>query len=299
MSVASEISVVIPSYNRSRELGRSLRSVVEQTLQPLEVLVIDDCSEEDLGIIVDAFKSKLQIQLIKLDEKGNANVARNKGIELARGNFIALLDSDDEWKPNHLENSINFISENDLDGCYGGIQIIKRGQEEKLIIPKDKTSGESPVEYLFGDGLCSTPTILVSMEVARQIRFDNALERHQDLDFSIRIFEANFKFRSTNTATTIVHWDSDGPRKVNLEASKRFMLKHRTGFNSKLYFEYHRNMFHSCKSIKEVDPLALNYYGAEARRSASNLASYFSVDEPNSYLTKLKAAFKFYTRKSR
>ena len=299
MSVASEISVVIPSYNRSRELGRSLRSVVEQTLQPLEVLVIDDFSEEDLGIIVDAFKAKLQIQLVKLDEKGNANVARNKGIELANGKFIAFLDSDDEWKPNHLENSVRFITENEIDGCYGGIQILKNGKEERQIIPRDKDIDESSVDYLFGDGLCSTPTIVVSVEVARKVQFDNALERHQDLDFCIRIFDAGFKFISTKSCTTIVHWNSDGPRKVNLEASKRFMLKHRTGFNSKLYFEYHRNMFHSCKSIKEVDPLALNYYGAEARRSASNLASYFSVDEPNSYLTKLKAAFKFYTRKSR
>jgi glycosyltransferase involved in cell wall biosynthesis len=299
MSLSSEISVVIPSYNRSEELNRSLNTVVEQTVQPLEVFVIDDCSEDDLGIIVDAFKAKLNIQLIRLVEKGNANVARNKGIELASGKFIALLDSDDEWKSNHLENSIKFITENEIDGCFGGIQILKNGNPDRLIVPRDKYNNESPVEYLFGDGLCSTPTILISTEVARQIQFDNTLERHQDLDFSIRVFDAGFKFMSTKSCTTVVHWNSEGTRKVNLSASKKFMTKHHSGFTPKLYFEYHRNMFHACKSMNNMDIAALKYYGDEARQSASNLASYFSIDEPNSYLTKLIAAFKFYTRKSR
>jgi glycosyltransferase involved in cell wall biosynthesis len=100
------ISVVVPCYNAERSIGTSLQSIAEQTLQPSEVIVIDDGST-DAGLDV-VRSSPVPVRLLETPRRGGAG-ARNAGIEAATGDWLAFLDADDIWYPNHLERASEII----------------------------------------------------------------------------------------------------------------------------------------------------------------------------------------------
>ena len=106
MNCFPTISVVIPTYNRSFELKRALISVINQVHKPSEIWVIDDGSEENIKAVIDELEND-NIFYYKLRSRSNANVARNKGAELSNSDYIAFLDSDDEWLSNHLLAFVN------------------------------------------------------------------------------------------------------------------------------------------------------------------------------------------------
>ncbi len=93
-------SVIIPLYNKELEIGRTIRSVLAQTLQPLEIVVVDDGSTDRSAEIVEGFNSQI-IRLIRQQNAGET-AARNRAMAEARGDFFALIDADDEWRPGFL-----------------------------------------------------------------------------------------------------------------------------------------------------------------------------------------------------
>jgi glycosyltransferase involved in cell wall biosynthesis len=96
-----DISVVIPLYNKIPYIERAIHSVLGQTVLPGEIIVVDDGSTDGDGEIVEALQDPL-IKLVRQENQG-VSVARNRGIELARGELIAFLDADDFWEPGYLE----------------------------------------------------------------------------------------------------------------------------------------------------------------------------------------------------
>jgi glycosyltransferase involved in cell wall biosynthesis len=106
------VSVVIPMYNASTSIGACLASVKSQDYRPLEVIIVDDGSVDDSSEIVEQFISKdapnVSFQLIR-QSNGGVSVARNKGLQAATGDFIAFIDSDDEWKPGKLTRQIALL----------------------------------------------------------------------------------------------------------------------------------------------------------------------------------------------
>jgi glycosyltransferase involved in cell wall biosynthesis len=95
------VSVVIPTYNRAPLLGRSLRSVLGQSYVDFEVIVVDDGSTDGTGGVVASFGDP-RVRYVALARNAGAGAARNVGIGLARGKFLAFQDSDDEWLPSKL-----------------------------------------------------------------------------------------------------------------------------------------------------------------------------------------------------
>jgi glycosyltransferase involved in cell wall biosynthesis len=104
------ISVVIPVYNRERLIGRAIASALEQTYPPREVIVVDDGSNDQTGARCQAFGDK--IHYLHQENAGPA-VARNHGIEAAVSDWVAFLDSDDLWAPDHLERTAACIQATD------------------------------------------------------------------------------------------------------------------------------------------------------------------------------------------
>src|ERR1700690_3168615 len=99
-----DLSVIIPAYNVSGIIGRAIRSAAAQTFSPLEILVIDDCSTDDTVEVVRALGREIpSIRLLSTPANGGPSAARNVGLRAAKGDWIALLDSDDAWKPGRLE----------------------------------------------------------------------------------------------------------------------------------------------------------------------------------------------------
>jgi len=111
----SLVSIVTPSYKSARFISQTIESVLVQTYQNWEMIIVDDCSPDNANEIIEKYTKKdSRIKLIKLEKNiGPAN-ARNEGIKQARGKYIAFLDSDDIWLPTKLEKQIKFMQENDL-----------------------------------------------------------------------------------------------------------------------------------------------------------------------------------------
>lgn len=98
----STVSVVIPTYNRAELLSRAIDSVLAQTYDDFELLVVDDGSTDDTEAVVTAYDDD-RVRYLAHETNRGANPARNTGIEAAEGEFVAFLDSDDEWRPRKLE----------------------------------------------------------------------------------------------------------------------------------------------------------------------------------------------------
>ena len=104
----SKVSVITASYNCAKFIEESIKSVLNQTYDNLELIIIDDCSTDNTEEIVNEYiKKDSRIKFYRLNNNSGAAVARNKGLDEATGRFIAFLDSDDIWDKQKLEKQIN------------------------------------------------------------------------------------------------------------------------------------------------------------------------------------------------
>ncbi|GGM31997.1 glycosyl transferase [Paraliobacillus quinghaiensis] len=107
------VSIIMPAYNCADYIGITIKSVIGQTYKNWEIIIIDDCSTDNTEAIVKDFISMdNRIKYFKLEKNSGAAVARNKAIDLAEGEYIAFLDSDDVWFPEKLEKQIKVMKEN-------------------------------------------------------------------------------------------------------------------------------------------------------------------------------------------
>jgi glycosyltransferase involved in cell wall biosynthesis len=129
-SIISEISVVIPLYNKAAEIERTLLSVLAQSVQPREIIVVDDGSTDGSAEIVERIASPL----LRLVRQSNAGVsaARNKAISLASGRWVALLDGDDRWCEDYLLTMAQLIEQYPECGAYGSAFYVDNG--DKLVV---------------------------------------------------------------------------------------------------------------------------------------------------------------------
>ena len=112
------ISTVIPTYNREATIGRCIQSVLDQTVKPTEIIVVDDGSQDHTKEIVNEYAMNSTIPIILLHQKNKgAQAARNYGIKTASGDYIAFLDSDDEWLPRKTESQMKYINDKTVVYC--------------------------------------------------------------------------------------------------------------------------------------------------------------------------------------
>ena len=122
----SEISVIIPTYNRSQYICRAIDSVLLQSFTNYEIIVVDDGSTDNTKEVLKPYLSKIKY-IYK--ENGGVSSARNFGIKEAKGRWIAFLDSDDYWKVEKLLLQKNFLEEQNLQICFTAIEIINADTE--------------------------------------------------------------------------------------------------------------------------------------------------------------------------
>lgn len=111
------VSIIMPSWNTARWIGESIQSVLDQTYQNWELIIVDDCSTDNTDEIVNSFKDS-RIKYFKNETNSGAALTRNRAIRESRGEWIAFLDSDDLWKPNKLEKMITFAKSNSYSFVY-------------------------------------------------------------------------------------------------------------------------------------------------------------------------------------
>ncbi|MGD6816671.1 glycosyltransferase family 2 protein [Metabacillus sp. 113a] len=120
------VSVITPSYNSTKTIGDTIRSVQAQTYSHWEMLIVDDCSTDHSRDYIREFAgADSRIQLIELDENSGAAVARNTALRMVKGKYAAFLDSDDLWHPEKLDKQIRFMEENDYAFTYTKYELMK------------------------------------------------------------------------------------------------------------------------------------------------------------------------------
>ncbi|OCL99253.1 putative teichuronic acid biosynthesis glycosyltransferase TuaG [Aliarcobacter thereius] len=113
------VSIITPSYNSEKFISKTIDSVISQTYENWEMIIVDDVSPDNVNEIIEEYiKKDSRIKLIKLEKNSGAAFARNRAIEEAKGRFIAFLDADDCWKKDKLEIQINFMIKNDYAFTY-------------------------------------------------------------------------------------------------------------------------------------------------------------------------------------
>lgn len=121
----SKVSVVIPLYNHEDYVAAAIESVLGQTVPPLEIIVIDDGSTDAGGTVVEQLAAKAVISLRYLrQENGGSHAAINRGLELARGEWLAILNSDDVWVPTRLEEMLAAASMVGADFLFSRVEVI-------------------------------------------------------------------------------------------------------------------------------------------------------------------------------
>jgi len=119
------VSIITPLYNSQAFIAETINSVLNQSYKNWELILIDDCSSDNTLDIVSEFITKHNnIKLIKNANNSGAAISRNKGIEAAKGDYIAFLDADDLWKPEKLEKQIAFMKLEDCDVCFSSYEQI-------------------------------------------------------------------------------------------------------------------------------------------------------------------------------
>lgn len=119
MYIKNLVSIITPNYNCGRFIAQTIESVLAQTYSQWEMLIVDDCSADNSYEIALAYAAKdNRIKVIRNEKNSGAAVSRNKALEIAQGEFIAFLDSDDLWMPDKLEKQIAFMRENNCDFSF-------------------------------------------------------------------------------------------------------------------------------------------------------------------------------------
>ncbi|WBU58185.1 glycosyltransferase family 2 protein [Paracoccus sediminicola] len=190
-------SVVIPAYNRAGQIRRTLESCLAQTEPNFEIVVVDDGSADDTAGVVEAMGDP-RIRCIRQDNAG-ASSARNRGSAEARGDYIAFLDSDDEFLPEKLAQFRAAISSAD-DGeqiVWYSPLFFHRSADNRMVKPDRGIRPDEPVgDYLFAeDGLMQTSTLVVPRALQNRVRFDESLRCLEDLDLCLRLEAEGAHFR--------------------------------------------------------------------------------------------------------
>jgi glycosyltransferase involved in cell wall biosynthesis len=169
-----KISVIIPLYNKEREIKRTLDSVLSQTFQNFEIIIVDDHSSDGGPAIVKSNPDP-RITLIEQDHRG-VSYTRNHGVNLATSDFIAFIDADDEWKPTHLETIMRLIKKYPEAGMFSTAWKIRTSKGETRWanlnwIPKPTWEGLLPDYFKSGD-LGDSPVCTSVVAMPKKIFFE-------------------------------------------------------------------------------------------------------------------------------
>lgn len=179
------VSVIIPSYNGARFLPATITGVLQQTYPHVEVIVVDDGSTDDTPGVMSRFQT--QAHYVRQENSG-VSAARNRGIALAKGEYIAFLDADDVWLPQKLESQLSRFAEDARIGVVGCAYHItdEQLQIQTTIHPEACTVGD--MLLLRGNGGTFGSTIIAAKSLLSEMGgFDERLSTSADLDLVVRI----------------------------------------------------------------------------------------------------------------
>ena len=184
------VSIILPTYNREHVISRSIDSVISQTYSNFELIIVDDGSTDNTSDILKKYEGK--VEYIKQKNSGVSS-ARNTGIKLAKGEYIAFIDSDDQWLPTKLQRQIEYFMSHSRDGlsmvCTDVTIIDTDGNphERRRFMPKTSSCLLDTVD-IFKDPYLGLPTVILkSCYLTSDNVFDESLRSAEDIDLYLRL----------------------------------------------------------------------------------------------------------------
>lgn len=182
------VTVVIPAFNRAELLPRAVRSVLKQAYRPLELIVVDDCSEDRTPAVLAPLAAGGELRVIRHEKNLGVSAARNTGIRAGRGELIAFLDSDDEWLPGKLEAQVDYLAEHPD-------QVLVQTQERwmrkgRRVNPGQKHLKKSGDIFIDSVALCliSPSAVMLRRSLLDEVGlFDESLPAAEDYDLWLRV----------------------------------------------------------------------------------------------------------------
>lgn len=196
------VTVIMPAYRARNYIEAAVRSVMAQTLTDWELIVIDDCSGDETPELVRALEREDdRIRLVCNEQNMGVARTRNRGMDLARGKYIALLDSDDVWLPEKLERQLARMDREGADVCYCSYAIVdargERCKPDYLVPPAVDFRG------LLRENVIGCSTVVLNRRVLEDHRFLTDFY-HEDYVLWVTLLREGF--RAVGCTEPLVHW---------------------------------------------------------------------------------------------
>lgn len=177
------VSVITPCYNSRNTIAKTLECIGKQTYKNIEYIIIDGGSTDDTLNVVEQYKDKLPEKLTVVSEKDNGIYdAMNKGIKLARGQLIGIVNSDDWYEPDTVEQAVNNYGKNQYEVVYGMQRNFFRGKEKSVFLYRHEFLPEQMITH---------PTCFVTADTYRDFgMFDTRYRSAADYDLMLRFYES-------------------------------------------------------------------------------------------------------------
>lgn len=221
MSTSPLVSVVIPAHNAGRWLAETIGSVLAQSFDDLELIVVDDASSDDTAAVARAAADS-RLRLIQNPGNLGVSATRNNGLAAARGEFVAFLDADDLCLPHRLERQVRFLKENPEVGLVGSWLKTFGAREE--IWTADPRHDQIKSEFLFRSGMLQS-TVMCRRELMERLdlRYDPTITLSEDYELWTRCADL---MRLANMPEVLVRYRLHGDnaslkRSEGLRASSR------------------------------------------------------------------------------
>lgn len=190
------ISVIIPTYNSADYISKAVDSVLNQTHQDFEIIIIDDGSTDNTQQVIESYNDN-RIIYIKQKNAGPAE-ARNNGLKRAKGEYVAFLDADDKWVPDKLQLQIEAFKLNpSVSMVYSKLEILNKNNEtDEIHSFKNYPNNLELLKYLVFNHIAIVPAVMIKKSYIDQVGFFNPeLYTGEDWDFWLRLAsKSNFYY---------------------------------------------------------------------------------------------------------
>lgn len=205
------VSVIIPTYKRADTLSRAINSVLNQTYEHIEIIVVDDNSPDsterkETELVMEGYIQNNEITYIKHPENRNGSAARNSGFRVSNGDYIMFLDDDDEFLPDKVKIQLECMENKDLSwgACYTRYIRMKNGKV--FLRSTEDREGDLLVEELKRNlFVAAGSNLMIRRSVFEDLNgFDESFKRNQDQEFLTRIL-LKYKLAYADTVGVIIH----------------------------------------------------------------------------------------------
>lgn len=227
------VSIIMPSYNTRDYIGASIESVLAQTYENWELLIVDDCSTDDTDAVVAKFTDP-RIRYLKNERNSGAAVSRNYALREARGRWIAFLDSDDLWEPEKLSRQLNFMKENGYSFTYTDYRIQLNGIWQPHIITGPKVVNKWKMyNYCY----FSTITVMYDRQKIGLVQIAD-LKKNNDYAMWLQIIEKSKCYRLPQCLSYYIKREGSISSGSKLKLIKHHYILYRKGLEKNAFVSW-------------------------------------------------------------